>query len=155
MPRGCRRTAGFDAQGHLDYIERVQAHDGLPFGDQGAEMFQPPLYYWLSAATLGLSGRSVGDPGDIVVVRATNLLIALIGLVLIWKSLRLIFPTHPQRAALGFVVAAMLPMQLTPASLPDQRGPGGHSRKRRSSIRRCASWRTRPPGRGAMHCSVA
>ena len=68
-----RRTAGFDAHGHLEYIERVQTQGGITLADQGAEMFQPPLYYYLSAAALGASGRSVGEPGDLVVIRATNL----------------------------------------------------------------------------------
>src|SRR5262249_10650867 len=37
---------GFDAYDHLRYIEYVRNHWSIPFGNQGWQMYQPPLYYF-------------------------------------------------------------------------------------------------------------
>jgi hypothetical protein len=36
---------GFDAQGHIDYLNYLREHKILPLANQGWEFYQPPLYY--------------------------------------------------------------------------------------------------------------
>ena len=43
-------NVGFDARPHADYINYLQEHKALPLPNEGLEMFQPPLYYVISAA---------------------------------------------------------------------------------------------------------
>ena len=58
---------GFDKGGHSDYIDYIQKHWALPLPNQGWEMFQPPLYYGISAVTLSVFHLSVTDaPGAMV-----------------------------------------------------------------------------------------
>jgi len=38
---------GFDAQGHLEYIQHFQETRRVPLAYEGWELYQPPLYYWV------------------------------------------------------------------------------------------------------------
>lgn len=40
---------GFDALPHLEYINYVKTHWSVPLANQGWEMYQPPLYYFVAA----------------------------------------------------------------------------------------------------------
>ena len=40
---------GMDTIFHLEYVEFILSHGSLPFGDQGWQMFQPPLAYLFGA----------------------------------------------------------------------------------------------------------
>ena len=65
---------GFDARYHADYIEYVQKHGALPLPNEGWEMFQPPLYYVISAAALSLFDLSVTDAAAGTVLRLLTML---------------------------------------------------------------------------------
>ena len=54
-------NAGFDAKAHLDYISYIQEHRALPLPSEGWEMYQPPLYYLIAAASLTACKLSPGD----------------------------------------------------------------------------------------------
>ena len=66
---------GFDADQHLLYIQYIMQHKALPLADEGWESHQPPLYYLVSAGTLGLLGLSIDDTATLAVLR----LLALFG----------------------------------------------------------------------------
>src|SRR5581483_11738644 len=50
---------GFDSKEHLDYINYIQQRRSLPLPTEGWEMYQPPLYYLIAAASLSLCHLSV------------------------------------------------------------------------------------------------
>jgi tetratricopeptide (TPR) repeat protein len=100
---------GFDAQAHSDYIRFIQEHHSLPLASQGFEMFQPPLYYLLSAAWLGLFQLSVSEPGGIMALRILGLAIGLVHIAIVWATLRILFPSERSAAGWGVVLAAFLP----------------------------------------------
>ncbi len=100
---------GFDVQGHMDYIRYIQEHGSLPLARQGFEMFQPPLYYLLSAAWLGLLHVSVLEPAGLMALRLLGLAIGLAHLAIVWAALRLLFPSERPKAGWGVVLAAFLP----------------------------------------------
>ncbi len=110
--------AGFDAQGHLDYIRYIIEHHSLPPADQGWQTHQPPLYYLIAALVLGAAGLTVPGPDAAAVLRGLGLLYGVANLVLIGAALRLVFPAHPRRQLLGLLVATFLPMSLTLYQLP-------------------------------------
>ncbi len=103
---------GFDAQGHMDYIGYIQEHRSLPLAQQGVEMFQPPLYYLVSATWLSLLHRSVSDAGGIAALRLLGLAIGITHFVVVWATLRMILPAGRLTAGLGVVLAACLPPML-------------------------------------------
>jgi tetratricopeptide (TPR) repeat protein len=104
--------AGFDVKSHVDYIRHIQEHNSLPAASQGWEMFQPPLYYLLSAAWLKLLHLSVSDASGITALRCLGLAIGVAHLLVIRAALRLLFPAERSKAGWGFLLAACLPAML-------------------------------------------
>jgi Flp pilus assembly protein TadD len=103
---------GFDSQYHLDYIKYVQERRALPLPTEGFEMFQPPLYYVVSAVALSLGGLSVDTQSGILALRFLTLLFSLLQFILVFLSVRLCFPGRTTAQLVGLVLAAFLPMQL-------------------------------------------
>ena len=100
---------GYDADGHIAYIRYIQEHHCLPRADEGWEMFQPPLYYLLSTALLRMFSLSVAQDGGVMALRAMGLVIGVAHFVLVWASLRLLFPGERAKARWGLALAAALP----------------------------------------------
>jgi len=104
--------ASFDEQGHAGYIDYIQKHQSLPLPNEGWEMFQPPLYYGISAAVLSSFGLSVTDEAAGAVLRSLTMFFGLANLALVFLSLRLLFPGQTGRQWVGLILAAFLPMLL-------------------------------------------
>ncbi len=103
---------GFDAEDHLEYIKYVQERHALPLPTEGFEMFQPPLYYVLSAAVLSICGLSTDAQAGILVLRFLTLIFGLLQFILVFLSLRLFFPGRFAPQLIGLTLAAFLPMQI-------------------------------------------
>lgn len=103
---------GFDSQYHLAYIKYVQERHALPLPTEGFEMFQPPLYYVLSAIALSLGGLSVDSASGILVLRFLTLVFGLLQFTFVFLSLRLCLPGRTTAQFVGLALAAFLPMQL-------------------------------------------
>ncbi|HET6888091.1 MAG TPA: glycosyltransferase family 39 protein, partial [Candidatus Udaeobacter sp.] len=101
---------GFDSKAHLDYITYIQQHRSLPLPTEGWEMYQPPLYYLIAAASLSLFHLSVDDQISIYVLRCLGAFFGIAGFVLVFLSLRLLLPIRA--AFIGLLLAAFLPMHL-------------------------------------------
>jgi len=105
-------TAGFDARGHLAYIDHIRTHGSLPMADEGWQMYQAPLYYLISSVIVSpLQSSTFGDMA-VHLLRFFGLLVALAQLSLILLSLRLLFPRQLGRQLFGFLLAAVLPENL-------------------------------------------
>ena len=107
-----REDEGFDTEAHYDYIRFVQDQKALPLPTQGYEMFQPPLYYALSAGLLSLCRISIRDPSALTVLRALTILFGIAHFVLVFLCLRLCLPRRIGAQLVGLTLAAFLPMQL-------------------------------------------
>jgi tetratricopeptide (TPR) repeat protein/4-amino-4-deoxy-L-arabinose transferase-like glycosyltransferase len=105
-------VVGFDAKQHLNYIKYLQEHHSLPLPAQGMEMFHPPLYYIISAVVLSLFHLSATDPSATLLLRALTMMFGIAQFVLVFATLRLIFPNRPNLQLVGGSLAAFLPMQL-------------------------------------------
>jgi tetratricopeptide (TPR) repeat protein len=105
-------ASGFDASQHLDYVRYIQEHKSLPSAWEGWEMFQPPLYYLISAGLLGLGHCEVMQASGLMLLRFLSLAIGAVNLALIFTGLRLIFPSDWKKPLAGLVLAAFLPAQI-------------------------------------------
>ena len=103
---------GFDSSQHVAYVKYIQERGALPLPTEGFEMFQPPLYYLLSAVVLSCCGLSVDAQSAILVLRLLTLLFGLLQFTLVFLSLRLVFPGRLPAQLVGLLLAAFLPMQL-------------------------------------------
>jgi Flp pilus assembly protein TadD len=110
--RSLKIPMGFDADAHLDYIRYIQARSALPLADEGREMFQPPLYYLMSAGVLKCWGAQVGDRSATASLRLLTLGAGIGQVVLVFASLRLLFPGQPRTQAVGLLLGAFLPAHL-------------------------------------------
>ncbi len=101
---------GFDSKPHLNYISYIQQHRSLPLPTEGWEMYQPPLYYVIAAATLSAFHVSVDDLLSVYVLRWLGAFFGIAGFILVFVTLRLLLPARA--AFIGLLVAAFLPMHL-------------------------------------------
>src|SRR5207248_1438939 len=104
--------SGYDSKDHLAYIKYIQDHRALPLPNEGYEMFQPPLYYALSAGVLSICRLTVSDHASVAVLRAMTMIFGTANFVFVFLSLRLLFPRQRSAQIVGLVTAAFLPMQL-------------------------------------------
>src|SRR5439155_62065 len=102
--------AGFDSKEHLKYINYVQEHRALPLPTEGWEMYQPPLYYLVAAASLSACKLSINDSTSILVLRLIGAFLGIAQFVFVFLTLRLLFPVRT--AVVGLLLAAFLPMHL-------------------------------------------
>ena len=101
---------GFDSDEHLKYINYIQEHRALPLPNEGWEMYQPPLYYLIAAASLSACKLSINDSTSILVLRLIGAFLGIAQLVFVFLSLRLLFSART--ALVGLLLAAFLPMHL-------------------------------------------
>lgn len=102
---------GFDTDGHTEYIRFLQNHGRLPLANEGWQMYQPPLYYLLSAGLLGIVGQEMNEASTWL-VRAFSGAIGLIHLLFLWLALRRLFPNQRGNQVGGLFFAASLPALL-------------------------------------------
>jgi tetratricopeptide (TPR) repeat protein len=82
----------------------------LPLPTEGWEMYQPPLYYLIAAASLSAGKLSINDSTSIFVLRFLGALLGIAQFIFVFLSLRLLFPTRT--ALIGLLLAVCLPMHL-------------------------------------------
>ena len=104
---------GYDSADHLAYIKYVQERHRLPLPNEGYEMFQPPLYYTLSAIALSVGRLSITDQSAVAVLRLLTMLFGIANFTLAFMSVRLIFPRRIDTQLVGLALAAFLPVQLS------------------------------------------
>jgi tetratricopeptide (TPR) repeat protein len=96
----------------------LQEHHGLPSPSQGIQMFQPPLYYLVSAVVLSLFHLTIADPPAIVLLRGLTMLFGIVQILLVYATLRLLFPGRATLQLVGTGLIAFLPMQLYMSHYP-------------------------------------
>jgi tetratricopeptide (TPR) repeat protein len=106
------RYMGFDASGHEEYVRFIQEKGTLPSAKDGWEMYQPPLYYAISASLLNAVGLSADENDGLSALRGVNCIVGLVHCWLALLCLRLLFPENPAAQAVGLLIAAFLPPHL-------------------------------------------
>ena len=100
---------GFDVSGHIEYIAAVALEHRLPLATEGWQMFQPPLYYLLSAPLL-LVFAGLGPDGAVMAMRILPLACGLLLIEISWRCARLAFPDRDDLQALATLAAGLTPM---------------------------------------------
>ena len=103
---------GFDRDGHQQYIDYILTNKALPLADEGWQMYQPPLFYLLSALIIGPFGWAASTDSAVLALRAVSALTGIVHLVLIFLCLRLVFHNQPRRQIVGLLIAGFLPANL-------------------------------------------
>jgi tetratricopeptide (TPR) repeat protein len=101
---------GFDSEEHLKYINYIQEHRALPLPTEGWEMYQPPLYYLIAAASLWACKLSINNLPSVAILRFLGGFFGIAQLIFVFLSLRLL--VSARTALVGLLLAAFLPMHL-------------------------------------------
>ena len=99
---------GFDRDGHLQYIDYILQKHALPLANEGWQMYQPPLYYLLSALAVVPFSESASSSGAVLGLRVLSSIIGLAHLAIIFLCLRLLFPNQRSRQAIGLLIAGFM-----------------------------------------------
>src|SRR5207244_10851011 len=101
---------GYDFKDHVAYIKYIQERKALPLPNEGFEMFQPPLYYALSAGFLSMCGLSVNDDAAVIVLRSLTMIFGIANFIFVFLSLRVLFPGRLALQLIGLLIDAFLPL---------------------------------------------
>lgn len=100
---------GFDYPGHVEYIDYLLKKHWLPLPVDGWQMYQPPLYYLITAIPLEVFRLEPTRPPGLHWIRAVQCFIVLAQLAIVLFSLRLMFPEDARRQWGGYLIAAYPP----------------------------------------------
>src|SRR5262249_36572301 len=103
---------GFDRDGHLQYVDYILQKKALPLANDGWQMYQPPLFYLLSALMLAPFDSSSSTDTSILALRAFCAVISIVHVLLIFLCLRLLFPNQTRHQLIGLAIGAFLPPSL-------------------------------------------
>lgn len=107
---------GMDSEGHIAYIARLGGAWQLPLATEGGQMFQPPLFYFLSVPGW-LLFKSLGGRFELLL----SVLPLLCGLALIeisYRTLATVFPGRDDLQIAGTAAAGFLPINLYMSQFP-------------------------------------
>lgn len=103
---------GFDVQHHLEYISYLLDFHRLPLASEGSQMFQPPLYYLLSAFLYGVLQSFLPPLLAVSLLRIVPLVCALLMVEICYRLLRELFPERNDLQSIGLFIGGLLPMNL-------------------------------------------
>jgi hypothetical protein len=101
--------AGFDVDGHMEYIDWILAHGSLPYPTQGWQMYQPPLYYVLGAGWLSLFGAAADSVEGVRLLRILNMGMAAAFLVAAGLAARRLLAARTGAATMAVLFAGTAP----------------------------------------------
>ena len=105
-------TFGFDHAAHMDYIRYVAEKMRLPLATEGWQMFQPPLYYILSASIYKVCSGLTSASNMEQVVRVFPLFCGALQVEIGYRTMRLIFPERNDLQMIGTLICGTLPMNI-------------------------------------------
>jgi hypothetical protein len=104
--------AGMDSDQHLKYIEYVANTWRIPLATEGWQMFQPPLFYIISALFYKFLAGCSSWETVLMALRVIPLVCGAIQIELCWRALRYAFPGREDLQIVGTLVGGLLPMNL-------------------------------------------
>ena len=101
---------GFDASDHVAYVRHILEKGRLPLASDGWEMFQPPLFYSISALLSPVCGWFDGslERG----LRLIPLLCGALQIEITYRILKSSFPDDARLQSIGLLVGSVLPVNL-------------------------------------------
>lgn len=101
---------GFDLAGHMQYVGYVLEHGTVPVASQGWQMYQAPLYYFLAAGALYVTGTSIDAPLALTLLHGLNLVLAILFLLATAGALKNFAGRRVDHAAGAFLLVACCPV---------------------------------------------
>lgn len=103
---------GYDVDYHYRYISYVASTWTVPIATQGWQMFQAPLYYFISAALGVFLSWFYNETTVTLLLRIIPLLCGTLQIELSYRAVRYVFPTRKDLQIMGIIIGGFLPMNI-------------------------------------------
>ena len=103
---------GMDVKGHLQYISYLFENGRIPLATEGWQMFQPPLYYLLSAAVYHSFISLFSTETVIRILKLLSFLCGMVQVEICYRTLRNAYPEKESLQVIGTLLGGLLPMNL-------------------------------------------
>ena len=103
---------GMDAAAHYQYVRFIAEQGALPFAPDGAQRFQPPLFYLLAAPVFAALTRLLEPETARMALRLLPMLAGLALVEIGYRSAALLFPERRDLRLVATLVGGLLPMGL-------------------------------------------
>ncbi|HPO13452.1 MAG TPA: glycosyltransferase family 39 protein [Candidatus Hydrogenedentes bacterium] len=104
--------AGYDAIAHIEYIRYAAENWRIPLATEGWQMFQQPLYYFVSAPLYILFHAFFSDDHTEQLLRILPLACGILHVEVCFRVLTILFPERKDLQSAGVVLAGFVPMNL-------------------------------------------
>ena len=104
---------GFDSSAHMEYVRYLVEHRSLPLASEGWQMFQPPLYYVLSAPLYALLSPWFDTDALTRILRLLPILCSLLQVEIVFRAARSMFREEKGLQTVAVVVSSLIPMHIT------------------------------------------
>jgi hypothetical protein len=105
-------NVGYDVDAHLQYIEFIVRKGGVPFADQGWQMFQAPLFHLVSAPLYALLRHWLSPTEAALGLRVIPLLCGALQVECCHRIVRQLHPRREDLQALGTALGGLLPISV-------------------------------------------
>jgi hypothetical protein len=103
---------GMDVFEHMEYVVYVAENMRLPLATEGWQMFEPPLFYMLSAGIYKLFLHYFSEETVWRILRILPVMCGIAQIELCYRALRHMYPEREDLQILGTVMGGFLPMTL-------------------------------------------
>ncbi|MDD5658153.1 MAG: hypothetical protein PHF00_12960 [Elusimicrobia bacterium] len=105
-------NVGYDVGAHMDYIALMARSWRVPLANEGWQMFQPPLYYMLSAPAYAALSRFFEPDTVARLLRLLPFLCGALQVELAYLALRAIWPYRRDLQVMGMAAAGLMPANI-------------------------------------------
>lgn len=103
---------GFDVDAHVQYFQFLMRKHYVPYADQGWQMFQSPLYYFIATPLYALLSELLSPTHGAVAVRVISIFCGGLQIHLCYLVVREFFPDQKGLQVLGTLIGGFLPINI-------------------------------------------
>lgn len=108
---------GYDAPGHLEYVQRMSEGGRMPRATEGRLFYHPPLYYFSAGQAYAFFTKHFPGRDPVRALQMLSAIFSCLTLLFVGLCLLKIFPNNSAAAFSGFLAVSLLPADLQAAPL--------------------------------------
>ena len=101
-------SVGMDYEGHTNYISYMSAFWRVPLANEGWQMFQPPLFYFLEAVGLHTFSFFFSPETVVRILKLLPLLCGAAQVEICYRTLRYTYPDRHTPQMMGTLLGGLL-----------------------------------------------
>ncbi|MCL4691928.1 MAG: glycosyltransferase family 39 protein [Candidatus Hydrogenedentes bacterium] len=102
--------AGFDIEGHMEYVRYVATEWRVPLATEGWTMFQAPLFYFVCAPLYRVFLLAMSDDHAMKALRIVPIVCGALHIDLSYRAVRCVWKERPDLQIVGTILGGLLPL---------------------------------------------